>query len=217
MGSAAASNVNLFLVDDHVMIREGLAQALAREPDFRIAGQSSSAADALVQLASCDPDVILLDVDLGPERALDFVLETKRRGMRCHILIVTAGMTGQEAVQLVQAGIAGIMHKHNSTEMLCNTIRQVAAGEVCLEKDYLGAIFRSIDRTQEDKRHELSDRDKAIVRLIFQGRTNKDIGTQLNLSESAVKFSLRQLCEKLGVRTRSQLVKIALEQYRDQL
>lgn len=217
MSSAALGNLGLFLIDDHVMFREGLAQLLAREPGFQIAGQSSSAVAALSLLPSTATDVILLDVDLGPERALDFVLEAKRLGLSCRILILTAGVSGQVAIQLVQAGIAGIVHKHNSTEMLCNTIRQVAAGQVWLEKDYLSVLFRSMDRSVETRRAELSDRDKTIVRLIFQGRTNKEIGAQLSLSESTVKFSLRQLCERLGVRTRSQLVKVALEQYRDQL
>jgi two-component system nitrate/nitrite response regulator NarL len=93
----------------------------------------------------------------------------------------------------------------------------VAAGEVCLEQEYLTALFRSVDRTKEPNRARLTDRDKKVLRCIFQGLTNKEIGSRIEISEGAVKFSLRQLCEKLGVRTRSQLVKVALEQYRDQL
>jgi two-component system nitrate/nitrite response regulator NarL len=211
------AEINVLLVDDHAMFREGLARVLEKEQGLRVVGQSGSSAEALSLLAKSNACIVLLDVDLGAERALDFVLEAKKRGFEGQILIVTAGVSGPEAVQLVQAGVAGILHKHHSTEALCKTIRQVAAGEVCLEKDYLTALFRSVDRTREQSRPRLTERDKKVLRFIFQGLTNKEIGTHLELSEGAVKFSLRQLCERLGVRTRAQLVKVALEQYRDQL
>jgi two-component system nitrate/nitrite response regulator NarL len=217
MNQAAAPAINLFLVDDHAMFREGLAQVLEKEPGFQIAGQCASAAEALAQLPGSRATMVLLDVDLGPERAVDFVLEAKKKGFEGHILVVTAGVSGQEAVQLVQAGVAGILHKQHSTEALCHAIRQVAAGEVCLEKNYLAALFRSVDRTREHNRPRLTNRESAMLRFLLQGMTNKDIGVRLQISEGAVKFSLRKLCEKVAVRTRTQLVKVALEQYRDQL
>jgi two-component system nitrate/nitrite response regulator NarL len=217
MNQAAAPAINLFLVDDHAMFREGLAQVLEKEPGFQIVGQCASAAEALAQLPRSRATMVLLDVDLGPERAVDFVLEARKKGFEGQILVVTAGVSGQEAVQLVQAGVAGILHKQHSTEELCHAIRQVAAGEVCLEKNYLAALFRSVDRTQEHNRPRLTDRERAMLRFILQGLTNKDIGARLHISEGAVKFSLRKLCEKVGVRTRTQVVKVALEQYREQL
>jgi two-component system nitrate/nitrite response regulator NarL len=148
---------------------------------------------------------------------LDFVIHAKRKGFEGQILVLTAGVSGPEAVQLVQAGVSGILHKHHSTSELCNTIRQVAAGEVCLEKDYLGSLFQTVDRTRTQARPTLTERDKTVLRFIFQGLTNKEVGNRLEISEGAVKASLRLLFQKLGVRTRSQLVKVALEQYRDQL
>ncbi len=211
------ATVNVLLVDDHGMFREGLARVLEKEPGIRVVGQAATAADALAQLQESAATMILLDVDLGPERALDFIVEAKKRGFDGQILIVTAGVSGPEAVQLVQAGVAGILHKHHSTEALLETIRKVAAGEACIEHEYLTALFRSLDRTKESNRPRLTDRDKKILRYIFQGLTNKEIGNRIEISEGAVKFSLRQLCDKLGVRTRAQLVKVALEQYRDQL
>ena len=150
-------------------------------------------------------------------RALDFVIAAKQQGFEGQILIVTAGISGQEAVQLVQAGVVGILHKHHSTEVLRRSIRQAAAGEVCLEQDYLTSLFRSIDRTRAQSRPLLTDRDKSVLRFIFQGLTNKEIASRLEISEGAVKASLRQLFTKLGARTRAQIVKVALEQFRDQL
>ena len=214
---ALAQTVNLLLLDDHAMFRQSMARVLEKEADFRVVGQCGTTAEAMAILQTRKVSVVLLDVDLGPERALDFVTAARRKGFDGQILVVTAGVSGPEAVQLVQAGIAGILHKQHSTEALCQTLRKVAAGEVCLEADYLGPLFRSLDRTRIQQRPRLTDRDKAVLRFIFQGLTNKEIGGQLGISEGAVKASLRLLMDKIGVRTRAQLVKAALEEYRDQL
>jgi two-component system nitrate/nitrite response regulator NarL len=230
--STAAPTIHLLLVDDHAMFRQGLARVLEKEPGFRVVGQCASSSEGLESLkgsaatqsavsqAAVNPSavsMVLLDVDLGTERALNFVMEAKKKGFAGQILVVTAGVSDQEAIQLLQAGVAGILHKHHSTEVLCSTIRQVAAGEVYVEKDYMAPLLRSVDRTRAPTRPNLTDRDKTVLRFIFQGLTNREIGTRLQISESAVKSSLRQLFEKLGVRTRAQLVKVALEKYRDQL
>lgn len=212
----ALDTIRIVLVDDHVMFREGLARMLDKEPDFTIAGQASSANGGLALLAPSGTNVVLLDVDLGTERALDFVKAARAGGFEGKILVVTAGMSDQEAVQLVQTGISGILHKHHSTDVLCDSIRRVAAGEVCLEPTYLNPLFRAMDRTRAPKRATLTDRDKTILRCILQGLTNREIATRIEISEGAVKASVRHVCEKLSVRTRSQLVKVALEQYKDQ-
>src|SRR5436305_1790287 len=151
------------------MFRDGLARMLDKEADFAVAGQVSSATEGLAVLPSSNPNVVLLDVDLGTERALDFVKGARGAGFEGRILIVTAGMSDQEAVQLVQAGVSGILHKHHSTDVLCDRIRRVAGGEVCLESDYLGPLFRAMDRTRTPKRATLTDRDKTILRCILQG------------------------------------------------
>jgi two-component system nitrate/nitrite response regulator NarL len=217
MEATSTQVINLLLVDDHAMFRQGLARVLEKEPGFKVVGQFGSSAEALAEVNDSGATMVLLDVDLGRERALDFVLECKKKGFKGQVLVVTAGTSGQEAVQLVQAGVAGILHKHHSTEELCNTIRQVAAGEAYLEHEYFTSLYRSVDRTTAKNRPLLTERDKVVLRFIFQGLSNRDIGTQLKISESAVKSALRQLFDKLGVRTRAQLVKIALERYRDQL
>jgi two-component system nitrate/nitrite response regulator NarL len=163
------------------------------------------------------PDVVLLDVDLGPQRALEFLHQAKLAGFSGRILIVTAGIDDREAMRLIEGGVAGILHKHHGPEVLCQAIRQVASGEVYLEKRYLKTMFLSVDSAKTDPRPRLSDRDVGLLRLIFQGLSNKEIGERLSLSESTVKASLRLLFDKLAVQTRSQLVRVALEQFRDQL
>ncbi len=209
--------INLIVVDDHAMFREGLARSIEKEPDLRIVGLFPSSSAALAALPDAKADVVLLDIDLGSERAIDFVLAAKRGGFPGRILVVTAGASDQEAIQLIQAGVAGILHKHHSTTELCRTIRQIAAGEVCLEKNYLRTLFRSVDRSHAATGPRLTERDRTVLRFILQGLTNREIASRLEITEGAVKASLRQVFQKLSVRTRAQAVKIALEKYRDQL
>lgn len=209
--------IKIFLIDDHEMFRQGLARLLDREQGMRIVGQSASGSQALPQLKQSAANLVLLDVDLGNERGVDFVVEARKRGFAGHILVVTGGLSGQEAVQLVQAGVGGILHKHQSESALREAIKRVAAGGACLEESYLPSLFRSLDRSRASQQPQLLSREREILRFIFQGLTNKEISARLLSSEGAVKSALRQMFEKLGVRTRAQLVKIALEQYRDQL
>jgi two-component system nitrate/nitrite response regulator NarL len=217
LNDTPVQTTDVLLVDDHAMFREGLVRMLERERDIRVVGQCSSAREALAMISTCGATMVLLDVNLGADRALDFVLGARKKGFEGRILVVTAGMSDQEAVQLIQAGVAGILHKHHSASVLCSAIRQMASGEVYLEKNYLGPLFRSVDRSRTPGRPTLTERDKTVMRFVFQGLTNREIAGNLGISEGAVKASLRQVFEKLNVRTRAQMVKVALEQYRDQL
>jgi DNA-binding NarL/FixJ family response regulator len=213
--------VNVLLLDDHAMFREGLARTLERETDFKVVGQCGTPVEAL-GLLDKTVKMVLLDVDLGDSRALEFVEGAKKlafdgKPFDAKILVVTAGISGPEAVRLIQAGVRGIVHKRQSGQMLCESIRKIAAGESCLEDQYLTSLMQSMDRTRGASHSKLTDRERALMRYILEGLTNREIGTHLHISEGAVKASLRLLFEKVTVRTRAQLVKVALEQYRDQL
>jgi two-component system nitrate/nitrite response regulator NarL len=217
MTAPIVRSIRILIVDDHSMFREGLAGLLEKEPDIAVLAKCESAAQALTIIEKSQATMVLLDFDLGSERAMDFVTEAPKRGFVGRILVVTAGVSDQEAIQLVRAGVSGILHKHNTPEVLCSIIRQVARGEVCIEKRYLKPLFQTLDQSKHESRPKLTDRDRTVLRCIFQGLANKEIGTRLQISEGAVKGSLRQLFQKLGVRTRAQLVKVALDLYRDQL
>ncbi len=217
VSNQSLDEVRILLVDDHAMIRDGIARMLDQEADFVVVGQVGSVADGIAELRNSSPGIVLLDVDLGSERAIDFVKMARAENFEGRILIVTAGMSDQEAIQLVQAGVSGILHKHHPMDVLCDTIRKIARGDACLEQTYLEPLFRAMDRTRAPKRATLTERDRTVLRGILQGWTNRQIAGKLEISEGAVKASVRHVCEKLNVRTRSQLVKVALEQYKDQL
>lgn len=214
--SAATSAVRLLLVDDHALFREGIARLLAAEPEFEVRGRAGSIKEAQAALGAAPFDVVILDVDLGQERGLDLMPELRRSHPGVKVLLVTAGVSDREAIQYIQAGAAGIFHKTRPPEELCEAVRSVARGEVFLEPEYMRPLFSAADPSH-DVRPKLTEREVAITRLILEGLANKEIGERLGLAESTVKAALRQLFDRVGVRTRSQLVKVALEQYRDLL
>jgi two-component system, NarL family, nitrate/nitrite response regulator NarL len=218
MSEDMSPRIRLLVIDDHAMFRDAIAEKLAKENDMAVIGACGSAAEALAVIrAGGRPTVILLDFDLGSERVLDFLQTAKENDFGGQVLVVTAGVSGREAVQLIQAGVHGIIHKHHTPKALCDAIRQVVRGEVFLEKAYLGPVFRNLDQTRTADGPRLTERDKTILKLVFQGLVNKEIAAHLRVSESAVKSSISLLFHKLSVRTRAQLVKVALEQYSDQL
>lgn len=208
--------IKLLLVDDDSMFREGLARMLANEEDLQVVGEVACAAEGLPFLNS-GTDVVLLDANLGPDGALEFMERMQAAAFQGRILIVTAGISSREAIQLVEAGVAGIVHKNHPTQVLCRAIRNVAAGDAYLESEYLPALFQSVSSTGARNRPLFSERDRVVLRHVLQGLTNREIGDKIDASEGAVATSLWELFEKLGVDTRAQLVKVALEQYNGHL
>jgi two-component system, NarL family, nitrate/nitrite response regulator NarL len=141
MSDATTEPIRLLLVDDHALFREGLAGLLSNNPDMSVVGKCATAAEALEYIEQSQPTMILLDFDLCGERAVDFLSAAREKGFTGKVLVVTAGVSEMESVQLVQSGVAGILHKHHSPEVLVNTIRKVANDEVCLEESYLKPLF----------------------------------------------------------------------------
>jgi two-component system nitrate/nitrite response regulator NarL len=215
--TSTSTPLQLLLVDDHALFREGLTRLLEREPGFVVAGTASTAREALHVLSMRHVDIVLLDYDLGAERAVHFISEARACGFSGSILIVTAGVSDLESIQLVESGVAGVFHKHNRPELLCECVRKVAAGEVWLENKYLKPLFRRVESAEPAVSPRLTERERHVLRCVFQGLANKEIAEGLGVSETSVKGTLQQLFQKTGVRTRTQLVRIALEQYRDQL
>lgn len=211
-----ATKVRLVLVDDHALFREGVSRLLGAEPDFEIVGQCATVDEAVALLAAQPVDVVLLDVDLGQERGSELMARAREIGFRGRVLVVTAGLREDEAAWFLRQGAAGIFLKQDSPAVLARSIRRVMDGEASIDQRLLAGLMGS-GRAEEETRAALTDRERHVLRGVFEGRANKEIAALLAISESSVKAALQQLFHKTGVRTRSQLVRIALEQYRDQL
>jgi DNA-binding NarL/FixJ family response regulator len=202
----------LLLVDDHILFREGLSRLLASEPDLEIAGSCGTAADALDVLQQTAVDIILLDFDLGEDHASQFILSARRLGFQGKILMVTAGMSANESSVTIQLGASGIFLKQNSPATLTKAIRMVVSGEAWMDPKIMRLLAARVDEGDDQiSAKVLTTREQEILQGIFEGLTNKEIAVRLGVTESAVKATLQQLFHKTGVRTRSQLVRIALE------
>jgi len=208
--------IRLLLADDHVLFLEGIERLLTAQPDFTVAGAVRGFEDVKKILARETVDILLLDFDFGLDKATPMVREVVKGGFTGKILIVTGGISDVEAMQLIRGGVAGIFHKHQGSAALCEAIRQVARGEHHLDPNYVGSVVRSFSEPDKGL-PDLRDKDVELLRFIFKGMLNKEIAGQLNMTESGVKSALRALFNKIGVKTRSQAVRVALEQYRSWL
>jgi DNA-binding NarL/FixJ family response regulator len=202
------------LVDDHTLFREGVARLLASEPDLEMAAHCASVAEALHTLAEKDIDAVLLDFDLGNERGSPFLAQARARGFQGPIVILTGGVSSIEARELLTQGAAGIFLKHNSPPLLAKCIRTTMQGQLWIDQDHVRALVKIPPQEGVKK---FTEREKFVLRGILEGLANKEIAVRLDSTESAVKGVLQQLFQKTGVRTRSQLVRLALEEYRDQI
>ena len=213
-----AGRIRILVVDDHTLFRESVARLLAAEPGFEIAGHCASTGEALRLVAKTPVDVVLLDYDLGDGNGMDFLAKAHSVGFTGRVLVVTAGVSELEAAEMIRQGIAGILRKHCSPAALAQSIRDVSGGKDYFEPGYLRSVLAGIAApVPEYQRKKLTDRERQVLQHVFEGLANKEIADRLQVSESSVKATLQQLFSKTGVRTRSQLVRTALENYKDQL
>ncbi|WP_263368797.1 response regulator [Edaphobacter bradus] len=209
----ANRTIRILLIDDHTLFRESLRRLLEAVDAFEIAGDVSSTSDVLNQLSRMQVDMILLDFDLGEKTALDFLAQVHSRNLKVHILLVTAGLNQPDIVRVFELGISGIFLKHSPPEDLVTAIHRVMNGEAWLDPRLMGSMVANITSTslQKDSSRTLNDRQREVLQGVFEGLSNKEIAAKLDISEPYVKAILQQLFNKTGVRSRSQLVRVALE------
>lgn len=207
--------IRILMVDDHGLFRESLGRLLAAADDVSVVGQCASVAEAFTELSHSDADVILLDYDLGEESGLSLLGELRRRGSDTRVLMVTAGLGDEVVLRVMEMGASGIFLKHGSPERLIQAIHRVALGEIWLDDPALRSLLAEKRNRSEhlERSRPLTARQSEVLRGILDGLANKEIAWKLNTSETAVKAAVQELFHKAGVRTRSQLVRIAIEQH----
>jgi two-component system nitrate/nitrite response regulator NarL len=207
--------VRIMLIDDHALFRESLVRLLEAEPDFQVVAHCATVAEARRLLNRTAVDVILLDYDLGEEFGTDLLQELRTQENSSRILMVTAGMRDSVTLTALNSGVAGIIFKHSGPGQLIEAIHRVAKGEMWLDTGVVRSLISSSGEKPESAQgvRSLSDRQRMVLRSILDGLTNKEIASQLQVSETSIKASIQELFDKAGVRTRSQLVRIAIEKY----
>jgi DNA-binding NarL/FixJ family response regulator len=206
--------VRVLIVDDHTLFRESLSRLLEVDTEYRVVGTCASVGEALAVVAKEEIDLVLLDYGLGEEPGTQFLSKSKKNDFSGRVLMVTGGMSDETMLRVLDSGISGIFLKNSPLAELVQAIRRVMLGEIWIDSGMVKALIAgSRQRGSEMGEGLLSTRERKVLRCVFEGFSNKEIGQQLEISEGSVKAALQQLFARTGVRTRSQLVRIAIEKH----
>lgn len=211
--NGSAGKLRLLVLDDHALFRGGLARALAAESDMEVVAECATVSEALDVIAKHPVDVVLLDLELPGQHGGEFMNAfPPGSSERPRVLVVTGGVSEFQVHKLIRAGVEGLLLKKETIPMLCEAIRRVGAGQTALDSPWLRALVER-QRIQSQEQKPLTPREREVLRGVVQGFASKEIAFQLNSTEPAVKSVIQQLFEKTGVRSRAQLVRLALEKY----
>jgi two-component system, NarL family, response regulator DevR len=208
----SSAPVRVFLVDDHEVVRRGVAEVLEDDSGITVAGEAGSVAEALARVPAVRPDVVLIDMRLPDGSGADLCRELRDRvdGVRCLIL---TSYSEQEALEAaVRAGAAGFLLKQVRGPALVSAVRTVAAGGTLF--DEVGPAVprsRGTGVAGGDRIGLLTDQERTVLRLIGEGLTNRQIGGRMGLAEKTVKNYTSHLLAKLGLERRTQAAILATE------
>lgn len=208
------TRIRILIVDDHTLFRESLTRLLESDTDFKVAGACASVREALLAIQQTPIDIVLLDFDLNEEIGVRFLSESKKRNFTGRILMVTSGMSDKIALRAIEDGAAGVFLKNSPLTELIQAISRIIRGETWIDPGIVKSLLATAQQPAETStKDDLSQRERDVLLGVFEGLSNKEIGTRLAVSESSVKAALQQLFARTGVRTRSQLVRIAVEKH----
>ncbi|MEU3398822.1 response regulator transcription factor [Streptomyces filamentosus] len=200
--------VRILLCDDHVVVRAGLLALLGSTPDIEVVGEAGSGEEAVAMAAKLKPDVVLMDLQLGP--GIDGVEATRRIApTSVHVLVLTTYDTDADITRAIEAGATGYLLKAERPEELFAAIHSAAQGRTALSPP---VASRVMDRMRGAAGPSLTDRERDILGQLAHGLGNKEIARALFISEATVKTHLGRIYAKLGVDTRAGAVAVAKEQ-----
>ncbi len=208
--------IHILLLDDHSLFREGLARLLNTEPGLSVVGHCATIGEALSALTSAPVDMVLLDYDLGNELGSEFLKSVSFLEAPPRVLLVTAGMSDMAIRDALAAGALGVVLKHCGHRQLIEAIKRAAVQEISSDSEsVLREISLQTDRPYPAVLRErpLTKRQSSALHGILSGLSNKEIANRMNVSEGSVKAIIQELFHKAGVRTRSQLVRVAIEKH----
>ncbi len=198
--------IRVFLLDDHEIVRRGIADLITAEPDIDVVGEAGTAAEALARIGAARPNVAVLDARLPDGSGVDVCRDIRSAHPDIGCLILTSYDDDEALFAAVMAGAAGYLLKEIRGASLVDAIRQVAAGRSLMDPKVTGRLLARLrDGKPHDKRLDaLTSRDHDILALIADGMTNRQIGEHLHLAEKTVKNYVSSLLGKLGMQRRTQ-------------
>ncbi len=208
--------LKILLVDDHPIVREGLKTLILTQPDMEVIGEASDGQEACQQASLLQPDLVIMDISMPGLSGTQATERLCRECPKVKVLVLTIHEDKGYIRQLLAAGAAGYVLKRAAGEELIHAIRVVSAGRTYLDPDMAGKVVTGfVRRTGESlptKGPSLSDRELEIAKLTASGHSNKEIGNLLDLSVKTVETYRTRGMEKLGLSSRVDLVRYAVQQ-----
>ena len=201
--AAPTARASVLVVDDHALLRTGVANIINQEPDLHVVAEAGNGAEAVDAYARHNPDVTLLDLRMPVMEGVEAVRRIRERDPQARVIVLTTYDTDDEIARALKAGAKAYVLKDISAEDLVACIRQVLAGKTYLAPAAAARLAEGVTHVQ------LTPRELATLRLMADGKANKEIAGALGISERTVKTHLGHLFEKLGVTSRTEAVKVA--------
>mgnify|MGYP001558468527 FL=1 len=209
------SKIKVMIADDHALVREGISAFLRMSSDIEVVGEASDGLEAIEVAREINPDVILMDIAMPRLGGLEATIELKKICPNTKILIVTQYDDKEYVNRLLKAGVSGYILKRSAGTDLIAAIKAVSRGEfyLCpaLASDVIDGYLGKKEITVEEPYERLTDREKQVLKLIAEGHTHKEIADMLNISAKTVIAHQTNLTEKLGISSRSALIRFALQ------
>lgn len=210
-----ARKSKVFLVDDHPIVRQGLALLINREPDMIVCGEADGALSALQAIPSTSPDVIVLDISLDGPDGLDLLKSIRINDPVLPVLVLSMHDESSYAERSLRAGANGYIMKQEATEKVLVAIRRILQGKVYLSERLTNRMLEKyvhgVSPAKNDPLARLSDRELEVFRLIGSGHSTRQIADELHVSVKTVESYQAHIKEKLGLRNARELVQHAIE------
>lgn len=202
--------IRILVADDHPLFREGVVHSLGNQPDMSIVGEAATGQEALQLARELLPDVLLLDIGMP---GWDGLVTAEKIALACpaiKIVMLTVFENEDKLLAALKAGARGYVLKGVSARELANVVRAAAGGDVYVSPSLAAGILVALTRGRPpDPLQELTDREHAILKLIGEGLTNREIGERLHLSEKTIKHYITNILQKLQVRSRVEAALLA--------
>ncbi|HEY7494344.1 MAG TPA: response regulator transcription factor [Candidatus Tectomicrobia bacterium] len=207
-------STRVLIIDDHAIVRTGLRMLLESQSGITVVGEAANRADALTAARREQPNIILLDIDLGGESSLDCLPELLATASEARVLILTGIRDPEVHRRAVHLGAMGLVLKEKAAEVLLQAIEKVRAGEVWLDGAMIASVLREMTHTREAQPVNpksarlalLTEREREVIALVGQGLRNKQVAERLFISETTVRHHLTAIFAKLEVADRLELV-----------
>ena len=207
--------IRALVVDDHPVVRYGIKHMLDAEPDITVVGELEDIRGLGTVLSELEPDVVLLDLELGETHGVDALRKFREEAPEMHVIIYTSHDEEDRIIQAAELGVDGYLLKGCPKDEIISAIHSVHDGGTALESSVAAKLMHHMNQRssrREKPAIQFSKREKQVLELLAAGKTNRDIGTTLFISESTVKFHVHAILSKLDAGNRTEAVSIAAQQ-----